>query len=365
MSAGEEEQGGWTVRGTLTAEQTDALEAFRARLFRKTAAGGKEGKHTTTKKEKEKEKAGDEEKAAAEERDEADAGELTDDQRRWLDDMCLCRYLRARDWDLDKAEEMIRATLAWRAEYRPELITAEDIEPEAEQGKMYFNGQHDKFGRPVIYMKPVRDTSNDRVIKLKYLVWILEQAIAAMDASKGVEKMVWVADFKGTGMRTSSVGNMQVSMDCMHVLLNHYPERLGVAFMTNTPWVFSAFWSVIKPFLNEVTLAKVQFINGKKDFAKILEVIEEEALEEDYGGKVVFEYDHETWKAQYLAKKKNKGEKEQQHEGDEDEDTATEDKSHDDTSEKKKKKKTKKKSKAKKEKKRAEQAQTAEEKSDH
>jgi hypothetical protein len=167
--------------------------------------------------------------------------------------------------------------------------------------------------------------------------------------------------------------------------------------MTNTPWVFSAFWSVIKPFLNEVTLAKVQFINGKKDFAKILEarhapynistpvggslvstsvwrvscvrcdqVIDEEALEEDYGGKVVFEYDHETWRAQYLAKKQNKGEKEQQHESDEDEDTATtEDKSHDDTSEKKKKKKTKKKSKAKKEKKRAEQAQTAEEKSDH
>ncbi len=33
-------------------------------------------------------------------------------------------------------QEMIRATLAWRAEYRPELITAEDIEPEAEQGKV-------------------------------------------------------------------------------------------------------------------------------------------------------------------------------------------------------------------------------------
>jgi hypothetical protein len=48
-------------------------------------------------------------------------------------------------------------------------------------------------------------------------------------------------------------------------------QRLGVAFMTNTPWVFSAFWSVIKPFLNEVTLAKVQFVNGKKDFGKILE----------------------------------------------------------------------------------------------
>jgi hypothetical protein len=32
-------------------------------------------------------------------------------------------------------------------------------------------------------------------------VWILEQAVAAMDAKRGVEKMVWVSDFKGTGMK--------------------------------------------------------------------------------------------------------------------------------------------------------------------
>jgi len=225
------------------------------------------------------------------------AAELTEAQRRWCDDMCLRRYLHACNWDLTQAEEMISATLAWRAEYKPELITAEDIEPEAQQGKMYFNEQFDKFGRPVIYMKPALDTPSDRVIKLKYLVWIMEQAIASMDISKGVDKMVWVADFKGTGMRTSSVANIQVSMDCMHVLLNHYPERLGVAFMVNTPWVFSAFWNVIKPFLNEVTLAKVQFINGKAQFPKILEVIDQSMLEKDYGGDVEFVYDHDNWKA--------------------------------------------------------------------
>jgi hypothetical protein len=35
-----------------------------------------------------------------------------------------------------RMQEMIRASLTWRAEYRPDLITAEDIEPEAEQGKV-------------------------------------------------------------------------------------------------------------------------------------------------------------------------------------------------------------------------------------
>ncbi len=54
----------------------------------------------------------------------------------WLDDMCLCRYLRARDWDLEKAEVMIRGTLAWREDYKPEEITALDIEAQSKTGKV-------------------------------------------------------------------------------------------------------------------------------------------------------------------------------------------------------------------------------------
>ncbi len=32
--------------------------------------------------------------------------------------------------------------------------------------QMYFNGECDKFGRPIIYMKPALDNSTDRVIKV-------------------------------------------------------------------------------------------------------------------------------------------------------------------------------------------------------
>jgi hypothetical protein len=76
------------------------------------------------------------------------------------------------------------------------------------------------------------------------------------------------------------------------------------------------------------------------------QVIDAEALEEDYGGKVVFEYDHDTWRKHHLGKK------DQQQGAEGDEDTATEDASHDDASEKQKKnKKSKKKAKKIKEKK--------------
>ena len=114
--------------------------------------------------------------------------------RAFLTDECLCRYLRAREWKLKPAEKLIRGTVQWRAEYRVEDITPDDIyEREQAQtlcslvvevrflrghclvltfflvtspgcltegmsGKNYLHG-FDRAGRPVIYQRPRRENS--------------------------------------------------------------------------------------------------------------------------------------------------------------------------------------------------------------
>ena len=40
----------------------------------------------------------------------------------FVSESCLHRYLRARNGDVKKAERMLRNTLKWRAEYKPEEI---------------------------------------------------------------------------------------------------------------------------------------------------------------------------------------------------------------------------------------------------
>jgi hypothetical protein len=83
---------------------------------------------------------------------------LTDYERKWCNDRCLCRYLRARDWELPKSLNMLRETLKWRRSYKPHLIAAKDILVELKNdGKMYRMGK-DKQGRPIIYMKPGKVT---------------------------------------------------------------------------------------------------------------------------------------------------------------------------------------------------------------
>jgi len=209
--------------------------------------------------------------------------------RAWVTESTLCRYLRARDWDHDKSFAMITKSLEWRASYQPHKIKAEDVVIELNnQGKMYRNG-YDRYGRPVIYMKPGLDNTggNEREVKVKYLCYLLEKcSLAAKTNDK--EKLCLIIDYKGNQM--TSLAQLKVSMDVLSILQDHYPESLGVALMLNAAWTFSMFWNVISPFLHPITKEKIRMV---KQFNILLEWIDEENLEVNYGGTNDFKYNYD------------------------------------------------------------------------
>jgi hypothetical protein len=44
--------------------------------------------------------------------------ELQDEvEKKWCSDRTMCRYLRARDWDLEKAHKMLSNSIKWRREF--------------------------------------------------------------------------------------------------------------------------------------------------------------------------------------------------------------------------------------------------------
>jgi CRAL/TRIO domain len=64
---------------------------------------------------------------------------------------------------------------------------------------------------------------------------------------------------------------------------NRYPEIMGKFYIINAPWAFSAVWTIIKPWLDEVTASKIDIV-GTAYRDKLLAQIPVENLPKDFGG---------------------------------------------------------------------------------
>lgn len=215
-----------------------------------------------------------------------DEKKLTAAQRTYLDDMQFVRYLRARDWDIDKAETMLRTTLEWRRHYKPEEIKFDEVKEVAEYGALWVNG-HDLEGNPVIVMKTGAYNPFTPEQRLRYLVYVMEQTFyGSEEAVRNHEKATWLLDFAEFGRGRRSAGSRQVHKETQNVLQNHYPERLRRALLMEPPWYFFFAYMLISPFLTARTKAKIEMVRGTEQqrVETLQKYIANEMLEELFGG---------------------------------------------------------------------------------
>ncbi|CAM6009132.1 unnamed protein product [Sphagnum balticum] len=186
-------------------------------------------------------------------------GPLTGRAEIYATDACLKRYLRARNWNVKKSEKMLRDTLHWRSVYKPEEIRWADVAKEHETGKMYRANFLDKQGQTLLAMHPVRQNTSEMDGQIKHLVYCLENAI--LNLPIGQEQMIWLVDFRGWGIKYTIP--IKTAREATNILQNHYPEQLHVAILFSPPFVFEAFWMIVKPFLDPKTFRKVKFVYSK------------------------------------------------------------------------------------------------------
>lgn len=193
----------------------------------------------------------------------------------------IARHLRARNWNVKKATKMLKETLKWRAEYKPEEIRWDEIANEAETGKIYRSNYVDKYGRAVLVMRPSCQNTKSTKGQIRYLVYCMENAI--LNLPPDLEQMVWLIDFQGFNLSHISV---KVTRETAHVLQDHYPERLGLAILYNPPKFFEPFWTVVKPFLELKTQNKVKFVySDDLNTRRIMEdLFDMDRLESAFGG---------------------------------------------------------------------------------
>ncbi|KAI7861616.1 CRAL-TRIO domain-containing protein [Spinellus fusiger] len=222
-------------------------------------------------------------------------------EKGFLTSATLNRYLRARKWDLEASKAMLENTIKWRRDFRPEQLDPDYIRPEAETGKMYFNG-YDKCGRPIWIMQPRNQNSKDGERQVKHIVFCLERGIRLMP--KGVEKIIILIDFKDAAAAHNP--SLATSKKFLDILGSHYPERLGAAFIIKSPWFFHASFKLVAPFIDPVTKAKIKFVrdsdkpkeegsNTNSDLVDLVDYISADQLECPYGGNFNFQFNIDAY----------------------------------------------------------------------
>lgn len=215
-----------------------------------------------------------------------------------MDDATLLKFLRARKFDVAKAKEMLLSAENWRKEFGvEEIMTNFDFKEKAEVDKYYpqFYHKTDKDGRPV-YVERLglldikalyAITTQER--QLKRLVYEYEkfatERLPACSKAVGypVETSCTILDLGGVSL-TNFYRVKDFVMQAASVGQDRYPECMGKFYIINAPWAFSTVWSVIKLWLDEVTVAKINILGSSyKDV--LLQQIDEENLPKVLGGK--------------------------------------------------------------------------------
>uniref|UniRef100_A0A8D8H750 Protein real-time n=2 Tax=Culex pipiens TaxID=7175 RepID=A0A8D8H750_CULPI len=186
----------------------------------------------------------------------------------------LLRFLRARDFSIDKATTMLQESLQWRAEHRIDDILSEYKTPVVVE--KYFPGgwhHHDKDGRPLYVLRLgnmdvkglLKSVGEDELLKLT--LHICEEGLKLMkEATKLFEKPIWnwclLVDLDGLSMRHLWRPGVKALLRIIETVEKNYPETMGRVLIVRAPRVFPVLWTIVSAFIDENTRSKFLFFGG-------------------------------------------------------------------------------------------------------
>ncbi|KAI1612503.1 CRAL-TRIO domain-containing protein [Exophiala viscosa] len=215
-----------------------------------------------------------------------------------LDTLTMLRFLRARKFNVQLAKEMFVKNEQWRKEFGvDELVRNFDYKERKQVFQYYPQYYHktDKDGRPV-YIEQYgkidltamyKITTADRMVQNLVVEYekVADPRLPACSrkAGKLLETCCTIMDMKGVGVtKIPSVYGYLKSVSA--ISQDYYPERLGRLYIINAPWGFSSVFSVVKSFLDPITVAKIHVL-GSGYQSELLSQVPAENLPKQFGGK--------------------------------------------------------------------------------
>lgn len=213
-------------------------------------------------------------------------------------DPVFLRFLRARDFNVEKAREMLSQSLMWRKKHGVDKILSEYELPKVL--KDFFPGgwhHYDKEGRPLFILRLgqmdvkgiIKSVGEEGITKLT--LHICEEGLrlteeAAHRLNKPISTWCLLLDLEGLNMRHLWRPGMKALLHIIEICEANYPETLGRVLIIRAPRVFPIMWTLVSPLIDETSREKFLFYggNGYQESGGLVDYIPTENIPDWLGG---------------------------------------------------------------------------------
>ena len=186
----------------------------------------------------------------------------------------IIRYMRARSFDVDQSESMIRETVAWRAQNGVDSIL-KDYNPPQEILDHYpgaiLTGT-DRMGDPIFVSRTgvtdlcgmVEKYGEEEMIR--YEIYRREAALEGAwirewesNAGRPIKQTVVIEDLQGLNMRHLAKKVTKFYGLVCDIDTKYYPETNKKIVIIRAPAAFRLIWAVVKHFFDPSVVSKMEF----------------------------------------------------------------------------------------------------------
>ncbi|XP_002981400.2 patellin-6 [Selaginella moellendorffii] len=203
-------------------------------------------------------------------------------------DVVMLKFLRAREFKVDTAVEMLKNTVSWRKRFGCDRgFLGEEIEAGIKSTGFYYGC--DRGGHPVCYnivdsgmYQELLDGQDGFEKLLRWRVKLMEDGIKLLDFDpRGVSSMVQVIDLKNFSMKKKARAAL---LDTIQLFSDNYPELVSKLMLVNVPWYYNALYVMISPFLTQRSKDKISVATKRKTPEALFAAISPENVPVQYGG---------------------------------------------------------------------------------
>uniref|UniRef100_A0A672I7U1 SEC14-like protein 1 n=1 Tax=Salarias fasciatus TaxID=181472 RepID=A0A672I7U1_SALFA len=215
----------------------------------------------------------------------------------------ILRFLRARDFNMDRAREILCQSLTWRKQHQVDYLLETWTSPQVLQD-FYTGGwhHHDRDGRP-LYILRLGQMDTKGLVRalgeeslLRHVLSINEEGLRRCEENtkvfgRPISCWTCLVDLEGLNMRHLWRPGVKALLRIIEVVEANYPETLGRLLILRAPRVFPVLWTLVSPFIDENTRKKFLIYAGN-DYqgpGGLLDYIDKEIIPDFLGGECMCE----------------------------------------------------------------------------